>query len=218
METMTHDLILDGVAEAILSQPGSSKLEEAILNKVWERHQEALYARALDQVRQEQQEADEARREAWRVQKAQERRALEREAAQTAEADKDREMAEERQDFEERRQRLRAQRDEARTRASEAEAWIVDHITHLLPDGSRVLLRHAELTRFRQHTLNAILQHVGLEVRSRLTDAPPMSVEVGPQRWEQRSRFQLVRVTPGAIDREDEDEQPAAVAEGSQDA
>ena len=124
-------------------------------------------------------------------------------------------MAEERQDFEARRQRLISQRNEARTRAAEAESWIVDHIAHLLPDGSRVLLRNAEITRFRLHTLNTILQRAGLEVRSRLTDAPPIATEVGPQHWEQRSRFRLITVVPGVIDQADDEADEPVVPEAS---
>jgi hypothetical protein len=68
--------------------------------------------------------------------------------------------------------------------------------------------------------LNAILRRFGFEVRSRLTDTSQLvATEVGPQRWEQRSRFRLVTVTPpGVVDETaDEDEDAGALAEASPD-
>jgi hypothetical protein len=73
------------------------------------------------------------------------------------------------------------------------------------------LLRSPELTTFRLHTLNTILATHGLAVKARLTDTPQVvATEIGPSRWEQRSRFRLTTLVPGVIDDEaDADEDPA---------
>jgi hypothetical protein len=188
---------------------------------VWAQHREELLQEVLAQVRQEQQEAEEARQERWQAQKAQERRAMEKEAEQLIAEGVHQSMAEERQEFEERRQRLRTQRDAARARPAAAEAWIVDHIKELLPDGRRVLLRDPEITKFRLYSLNTILRRLGFEVKARFTDTPQLvATEVGPQHWEQRSRFRLTSIVPGVIDTEagkDEAGEPAAVPEASAD-
>jgi hypothetical protein len=219
MEAVKDGLVEQALARAVLDR-SSKELRQSLLSEVWEQHKEELREQALEQVREEQREADEARRERWQAQKAEERRALEREVAQTAEADKHREMAEERLEFEERRQRLIRQRHEWKVRATDAEAWIADHLKHLFPDGQQILLRDPEITTFRLHTVNLILSRVGLEVKSRATDTPrQVATEVGPARWEQRSRFRLTTITPGVIDEEDdEDPDTSAEVEASQDA
>jgi hypothetical protein len=218
MEEVKEALIEQALARAVLEK-SSKELREALLSEVWERHKEELRQQAVEQKRQEDQEADEARQERWQAQKAEQRRALEREADELIVEGIAKGMADERQEFEERRQRLRAQRDEARTRADAAEGWIIEHVKELLPDGRRTLLHDPEITKFRLHTLNAILSRFGLEVRARLTDTPQVvATEVGPQHWEQRSRFRLVTVAPGVVDEtDDEDENAGAIAEASAD-
>jgi hypothetical protein len=69
------------------------------------------------------------------------------------------------------------------------------------------------------YTLNLILSRLGFEVRARLTDTPQLvATEVGPQHWEQRSRFKLVTVAPGVVDETaEEDEDTGAQIEVSQD-
>jgi len=219
MEAVKDGLIEQALAKSILDK-SSKELRDALLAEVWERHKEELLQHAVEQLRQEQQEADEVRRERWQAQKAQERRALEKEADQLIAEGIQQGMRDERQEFEERRQRLISQRDEARARADAAEAWIVEHIKELLPDGRQILMRDPEITTFRLHTLNTILSRFGLEVRARLTDTPEVvATEVGPQRWEQRSRFRLTTVTPsGVVDETaDEDEDAGTLAEASPD-
>jgi hypothetical protein len=203
------------LATAVLDK-SSPELQEALLAVLWERKQPELYARALEEVRQAQQEAEATRQERWQAQKAQERRALETEAEQLIAEGISQGMADERQDFEERRQRLISQRDEARARADRAEAWIIDHLKALLPDGRRVLLRNSELTKFRLHTVNLILTRLGYEIRARLTDTPQLvATEVGPSHWEQKSRFRLTTIVPGVMDEMD-DEDTSAPVEASQ--
>jgi hypothetical protein len=218
MEAVKEELIEQALARAVLDK-SSQELRDALLTEVWERHKEELRQQAVEQVRQEQQEAEEARQERWQAQKAQERRVLEKEAEQLIQEGINRGMADERQEFEERRQRLRSQRDAWKTRAELAEAWIAEHIKELLPGERRVLLRDPEITRFRLHTLNLILSRLGLEVRAKLTDTPQVvACEVAPARWEQRSRFRLTSVAPGVVDEEaDEDEDAGAQVEASQD-
>jgi hypothetical protein len=123
-------------------------------------------------------------------------------------------IREKEEEFEERRQRLIRQRNEWKARATEAEAWIADHLKQLLPDGQQVLLRGPEIQQFKEYRLNAILSRIGLQVRSRLTDTPQVvATEVGPARWEQRSRFRLITVTPGVVDETaDDDEDAGALA------
>jgi hypothetical protein len=127
--------------------------------------------------------------------------------------DTNRAMAAEREEFETRLGRLIAQRDAWKARAVMAEEWVIDHIRHLLPDESYVLLRHAEISRLRLHTANAVLQHAGLEIRSRLTDAAPVAVETGPACWEQRSRFRLIRVSSGVVDETADGDEDAGVTD-----
>src|SRR5919109_3446477 len=183
MEAVKEELIEQALARAVLDK-SSQELRDALLTEVWERHKEELRQQAVEQVRQEQQEAEEARQERWQAQKAQERRVLEKEAEQLIQEGINRGMADERQEFEERRQRLRSQRDAWKTRAELAEAWIAEHIKELLPGERRVLLRDPEITRFRLHTLNLILSRLGLEVRAKLTDTPQVvACEVAPARW-----------------------------------
>jgi hypothetical protein len=79
-----------------------------------------------------------------------------------------------------------------------------------------VLLRNAEIRKFRLYTLNLILSRVGFEVKARLTDASPIATEIAAQHWQQRSRFRLVRVVPGVAD-ETDDEDAGAQAEVSPD-
>ena len=61
-----------------------------------------------------------------------------------------------------------------------------------------------------------------MAVKARLTDTPQfVATEVGPQRWEQMSRFRLTTVVPGMIDEtadedvEPETPAPLALPEGS---
>jgi hypothetical protein len=219
-ERMQADgLVEQALARAVLDK-SSKELRDALIAEVWAQHHEELLQQALEQVHQEQRGKLDALEERLRGRIAEERHAMEAEAEQLIAEGIQQGMAEERQEFTERRTRLRAQRDEWKARATEAEAWIVDHVKELLPDGRRVLLRDPELTKFRLHTLNLILSRFGLEVRARLTDTPQVvACEVGPQHWEQRSRFRLVTVAPGVIDAEDEDEDAGALteAEASQD-
>jgi len=151
MEAVKEGLIEQALATAVLDK-GSAELHEALLTVLWERKQPELYARALEQVRQDQQEAEATRQERWQAQKAEQRRALEKEADQLIAEGVAKGIADERQEFEERRQRLIGQRNAARTRATDAEAWIIEHIKVLLPDGRNVLLRDAEIPRFGVHT------------------------------------------------------------------
>jgi hypothetical protein len=220
MEAVKDELIEQALAKSILDK-SSQELRDALVAEVWAQHREELRQRATEEVNREQQAADESRRERWQAQKAEQRRALEREADQLIAEGIEHGMRDERQEFEERRQRLISQRNEARARADAAEAWIVEHIKELLPpDGRRVLLHDPEITKFRLHTLNGILSRFGLEVKARLTDTPQVvACEVGPQRWEQRSRFRLTTITPvGVIDETaDEDEDAGALAEASAD-
>jgi hypothetical protein len=214
MEAVNDGLVEQALARAVLDK-SSQELRDALLTEVWEQHKEELRQRATEEVKQEQQEADESRRERWQAQKAEQRRALEREADQLIAEGIQQGMADERQEFAERRQELISQRNAARTRATAAEAWIVEHIKELIPDDRRVLLRDPEITKFRLHSLNVILSRFGLQVRARLTDTPQVvATEVGPARWEQRSRFRLVTMAPGVVDEEpDEDEDAGAMIE-----
>jgi hypothetical protein len=219
MEAVKDGLIEQALARAVLDK-SSKELRDALLTEVWAQHHEELYAQALQDVTQQQQAAEDARRERWEAQKAQERRELAREADGLIVEGIAKGMAAERQEFEERRQRLRAQRDAAKARADVAEGWIVELIKELLPpDSRRILLRHPEITKFRLATLNAILSRFGLEVRARLTDTPEfVATETGPQRWEQMSRFRLISAVPGVVDETaDEDEDAGAMAEASPD-
>jgi hypothetical protein len=75
MEVEKAGLIETALARAVLDK-SSKELRDALLAEVWAQHQEELLQQALEQVRQEQQEAEEARRELWETRKAQERRAL----------------------------------------------------------------------------------------------------------------------------------------------
>jgi hypothetical protein len=210
------ELVQGALARAVLDK-SSKELRDALVAEVWAQHQEELLQKALEQVRTEQEGTLEALKERLRGRIAEERHAMEREVTQIAEADKNREMAEERQEFEERRLRLINQRNMWKSRATAAEAWIADHIKQLFPDGQEVLLRDPEIRQFKLYSANAILTSVGLKVKSRLTDTPQVvATEVGPQRWEQQSRFKLVTVALGAID-EEEDEDAGAVAEASPD-
>jgi hypothetical protein len=211
MEAVKEGLIEQALATAVLDK-GNAELQEALLAVLWERKQPELYERALEQVRQEQQVAEGARQERWQAQKAQARRALAQEAEQLIAEGIQQGMADD-------RQRLRAQRDEWKAHATVAEAWIVEHVKELLPHERRVLLRDPEITTFRLHTLNLLLSRFGLEVRARLTDTPQVvACEVGPQRWEQRSRFRLTTITPTGVKDEtaDEDEDAGAQVEASQ--
>jgi phage-related minor tail protein len=182
MEVEKTGMIEQALAKAVLDKSGK-ELRDALLAEVWAQHREELLQQALEQVRHEQQKAEESRKERWEGQKAQERRELVKEAEQLIQEGIDRGMADERQDFEERRQRLIRQRDEAKARADDAETWIVGHIKTLFPsDGGRLLLRNPEIRQFRMYSVNRILSRFGLAVRAKVTDtAQVVATEIGPQ-------------------------------------
>jgi hypothetical protein len=216
MEAVQEGLIGQALATAVLDK-SSPELQEALLAVLWERKREELLQQALEQVREEQRGTLEALEERLRGRMAQARRDMEREADEVIQQGIHQGLANEREDFAERRQRLIRQRNEWKARASDAEAWITSHIQELLPAGRRVLLRGPEITKFRLHSLNLILSRLGFEVKAQLTDTMEIvACEVGPQHWEQKSRFRLVTVVSGVVDETDDDE-PAAVPEASAD-
>jgi hypothetical protein len=56
MAEIERSLVVEALAEAALSQSANSELETALIEKVWARRREELYARALAEVTEREQE------------------------------------------------------------------------------------------------------------------------------------------------------------------
>jgi len=190
-----------------------------ILDEVWRQHEAELYTRALEQVRQEHQQALDEQRERLRDATAHERRQMEAEADRAIEAGIAAGLAEERLDYEEHIVRLRLARDEARSRADLAESLLVHLVRELMGDRRVYLFSGGNgIHQLRLHTLNTVLARHGLIVKGKETTSErQVSCELSPQAWGQRSLFWLDTVTPGVAPEPDEDEDTTAPQEAVQD-
>jgi hypothetical protein len=101
---------------------------------------------------------------------------------------------------------LKAQRQEARTRAQQAEGVLVRLITQLLPSGKQTYLYSSGIRDLSLVDLNTVLGRSGLVVKSRETFSErQVKCQVAPQRWAQRSVFWVDKATaPGVVDEDDE--------------
>jgi hypothetical protein len=103
---------------------------------------------------------------------------------------------------------LKAERQEARTRAQQAEGQLTALITQLLPPDKKIYLFSTGIRELALAGLNAVLGRSGLVIKSRETFSErQVKCQLGPSRWAQRSLFWVDKATPaGVVDEDPESE------------